>query len=667
MGFQEKFEQNKVVDAIFTKNMQFFELLSPDVYAEFKSYEPQNLTLAFDESEHINIINRKTGRFVYPERPEQYADKQVDKFLRDTKASVIRFYNPHVVDTQYLHHEMMDSLVELRGDASMPEFFAQDEQLIQQLFIVGIGSGLHIKALLEQKDLNNVVIIENNKDSFYLSMYFVDWESIFRAVKGQLKIIIGDTEKEILDNLHQYTYEVGNYVFTKMFVYRHYVNSTLDTLLENFFKKLLAPSAAAGFYDDEKVGLAHTVENCQRNIPPSTVGLLQRKIHCQLPAVVIGNGPSLDGSEHFLRANKDKMILISCGSSLSALEGMGIKPDIHVEQERPYDTYRWLIKSTTESFRQGIYFYGLNTVHPDCFSLFDADKTGQCLKPNDLGSIYLSRSIKKGHTLSFADGSNPTVTNFGLSLCVLLGMKNVFLAGVDLGMKEIDKHHSEKSYYAKAKDESPNIFKFIEATDDKFKIKGRDGKELYTNAAFNSSKLNIERLIDKYGLNVKNLSDGAEIRGAAFENNDYIVKEVAGKDKIKTLQALHEMVFSSEGVLPESKDKVKSKVIIEAEGLFSQLREILKLTVENEEQLVNRLSEIRNSFWQTKLDGYTAMLFKGSIETMLSAVYSVVLYGGAENYSENFAKSCQIVNRFLEQVEEDMKHNLYNLDTYCNL
>lgn len=667
MDFQARFEKNKAIDAVFTKNMQFFKAGWTEVYDEFLNYKPVKLTLAFDDNEDVNIVNIQTGRFVYPEEPHIYAEKQVELFMNNQIANVVRFVNSHIVDTKYIHHAMIDKLIELRGDSMMPHFLPKDEEVIQQLFVIGIGSGLHLKEVVEKSNINQLVIVDDNKDTFYLSMHFVDWEEIFTSVKGNVKLVIGDSEADILDNLHEYCYEVGYFALAKTFVLRHYANETLDRLISNFFKKLIAPSSAAGFYDDERVGLAHTVENCARSIPPSTVGLLQRKVECQFPAVVIGNGPSLDKCEAFLRDNQDKLILISCGSSLSTLQNMGLKPDIHVEQERPYDTYRWLTKSTTAEFREGIYFYGLNTVHPDCFGLFDEDKVGQCLKPNDLGTIYLARSIKKGGTLSFANFSNPTVTNFGLSLCTLIGMRNVFLAGVDLGMKDVEKHHSEKSYYKQLKIDTPDILKSIETTEDKFLVPGRNGQRVYTTPALNSTRLFIEKLIEKHELSVFNLGDGAEIKGAPFTDFDIPIADMAGKSKAKTLAALHKVVFPGGVIDPQSKEQVLLSMQKETKSFFMHLKKIMSKKLNTEEELVSALSEIRSEFHEANLNSYTHMLLKGTVETLLAAIYSVVVYANKDKYQEVYSKCCEIIDPFLDEIEHDIEKNFYNLDTYTNL
>ena len=75
-----------------------------------------------------------------------------------------------------------------------------------------------------------------------------------------------------------------------------------------------------------------------------------------MPVFIIANGPSLDDSIDVIAANKDRAILISCGSAISALHKVGIKPDIHVETERTKIVYDFLVNLNDPEYLQDIFF-----------------------------------------------------------------------------------------------------------------------------------------------------------------------------------------------------------------------------------------------------------------------------------------------------------------------
>ncbi|WP_315981291.1 6-hydroxymethylpterin diphosphokinase MptE-like protein [Aliamphritea spongicola] len=143
---------------------------------------------------------------------------------------------------------------------------------------------------------------------------------------------------------------------SKYYIYYHYENNAMKQFINNFQRQMKKVTYGYGFYDDERVGLSHTIENTHRGYPVSRVSLLQRKDTVDVPVIIIGNGPSLDESINFIKANRERAIIISCGSSFGTLKRLGIKPHIHIEQERPQATYDWLKSSTDEEIRKGVYF-----------------------------------------------------------------------------------------------------------------------------------------------------------------------------------------------------------------------------------------------------------------------------------------------------------------------
>jgi len=329
MRKQTKLEKNQAADQRYTQNLAFFRVNSEELYQTFVNYQPQDLTLAFDEDENVSIINRKTGRFVYPENPASYAQKQVDQFLKSDNASIVKFFDPNVVKTEdYHHNDMMDRYMALYGDKLRPICHPKSDQVIQQLIMIGIGTGLHIEELLRKQKVRNLVVMDSNLDALYLSLYFVDWSKLFREVTN-IEIIIEDDEEGFFERLHVYFSNMGTFLLGKYYVYHHYQNPLLERVVDNFTFKLASSNAFVGFYDDERVGLAHTVKNIESNLPFARKMLDMKK---DLPVFVVGNGPSLDHSIDFLKANQDKIIIISCGSTIGTLQKIGLKPDIHVEQ-----------------------------------------------------------------------------------------------------------------------------------------------------------------------------------------------------------------------------------------------------------------------------------------------------------------------------------------------
>lgn len=663
---EQRFKKNKEIDAQYTKNMLFFKESAPEVYDTFINYVPENLTIAFDE-EDVVLVNKATGTKVYSKSPREFAVDQVDEFLNFGNANIVKFFDPKVKKTENYHHnDMMDRFIDAYEDKPKPIYRPKNEDVIQQLFIAGVGTGYHIVELLKKQRVHNVVIFDDSLDALYLSFYFIDWLEVFSLAEGGVEIVIEDDESGFFNRFGNYFSNVGNFFLSKFFVFQHYKRPLLNEVLDNFTFKVKNVNSALGFYDDERVGLAHTVANLEKGVPVSKISLLQRGAKNDTPVVIVGNGPSLDDNVDFINRIKDRAVIISCGTTIGTLERLNIKPDIHVEQERPLNTYDWLASSTTESFREGVYFYGLNTVYPDLFDLFDQDKLGMCVKGNDAGLVYLTYSLLKGNTLAMADSANPTVSNFGMSLCTLLGFHNLYLIGVDLGMKSLSEHHSKSSVYHENKEIEKNTNSLFDRLGS-LEVEGKNGAKVWTNAIYDSSRKMLEGLIDKYNLNVKNLGDGAKIKGAEFVDSSTIVFPELDVGKNDLLASLHSSVFSQEGVAGPERELVKKHFSSDMGYLKAKLFDDLGREVTTESQMVAAFSDFRYSFYNSNLHPFTKSLLKGSVEMILLGVYSTVAYNGKKNLQSSYEQCLLAIKDFIAEIERDVENRFYELDRYTTI
>src|SRR5690606_32739099 len=53
-----------------------------------------------------------------------------------------------------------------------------------------------------------------------------------------------------------------------------------------------------------------------------------------VPAFVVGTGPSLDGLLGFIKENQDKAVIFACGTAIDPLLANGLQPELWVMMER---------------------------------------------------------------------------------------------------------------------------------------------------------------------------------------------------------------------------------------------------------------------------------------------------------------------------------------------
>lgn len=660
--------KNKKADELFTKNLALFKKVLPPLYELYKSYSVSELTLAFDSDKHINLKNIN-GNFVYPEKPQSFADKQYQQFVDRCQPTIIKYGDSSAtVLDDYLHHHMTTDLLGLYGDGARYISKGLNEKSVQTIIVLGIGAGFHIEKLALENDIKNLILYDLHLDSIYLSMHMIDWAPIIKKYSQSgynIEFCAGKTEDDSFIQLTKLFKRIGNFNISKFYVYDHYNSDKLDSLVKRIKGNAHDIVFGMGFYDDERVGLAHTIAAANEDYPVSRISLMQRKVYCDVPVIIVGNGPSLDENEQFLRENADKAIIISCGTSLGTLEKKGIKPDIHVEQERPYNQYVWLENSTTKEFRKGIQFFALNTVHPAVYTLFDKGKSNICVKPNDLGAVYLFNSLDKiaGNGFSLAEMCNPTVTNFGLSLCTLLGLRKVILMGVDLGISDPENHHSKDSaYYGNT---SLDFAEYIRKQG-MFQTEGSLGGKVWTTHVYSMSKVTIERLIAKQKMTVVNLGQGVKIEGAIAASKGELTLDGPVVDKSSIVTDLRSSVFSRKNITPFPKEYLQQKISKDVHVINDKIIELLEPGLVSEEEVNRVLRNIHYAFRESAQDSFVFGLLEGSVNYFCSILASLIALSSRDDLENTYSQARTIIIEFLNKQKVDVVERFFELDNYTN-
>lgn len=158
------------------------------------------------------------------------------------------------------------------------------------------------------------------------------------------------------------------------------------------------------------------------------------------PAVICGAGPSLNDVADQLRAVQDRALLIGCGSALSALSHLQVRPHVGIAID-PNAREKECLKGC--QYKDLPLIYG-NRLYPEVFELFDGPY-GYIRSPT---ASALERAIEDD--LGFSEDEIGldlgrealSVTTLALSLACFWGCSPIILAGVDLA-------YAGKSHYAK--------------------------------------------------------------------------------------------------------------------------------------------------------------------------------------------------------------------------
>jgi len=500
--------------------------------------------------------------------------------------------------------------------------------------VIGGIDGGHVLNDAVTKGIKHLVVIEPDMASFYHSLQITDWPSVFQQFErngGTLYLHLGPITFEIKERLSRHLQQIGTYQAAHIFIGSDRSEGGLSAL-KSVIGCLQDCINSLGFFDDERVGFAHSIqklEDKERFLTYIEPPWIDR------PIVVCGNGPSLSKLLPQIKRWRDRMFLMSCGTTIGTLYQAGIKPDFHVEQERPKLSSNYTKLRTTQEFRDGITCIGLNVVHPQTCELFE-DRLF-ALKANDFGAIVAKKFLPNAPQLKFV---NPLASNAGVAFSTYLGFKQVYLAGIDCAYADDGQSHA-------------NGFPTMKIRESDLELPGNFRKTVKSEPLYNESKKAMEYLIlSNKRTTYYNLSDGARIQGArptkkfkprgtklvsktqvlaGFKPTDFDVD----RDDIR--RAYAGAMFKTKSVIDSIPDKIASR----DEAFFF---------IDHVYEHLDGVKRNNPFFWY---------LVKGTLSTQL-----VFLAGCADLSLPHFDRASAVLKELAEEIHQQIKDNLFSYDDW---
>jgi hypothetical protein len=492
----------------FETNMAALRLRFPVVHLRLASIvRPQSRITGSLETGDLNLDLGHTA--LYTPDAESFADAQLGRF----RTSPSRFYmNPPGNEEAPRQHQHFIAAALYEYGRNRP---VSATPLVPMdgggfLLVYGIGLGCHLPALFAEAEVRHFILIEEHLEFLYQSLHLHDWAGIFEtlAERGQsLRFVFGSEPRHVAAQVHWYMRGQGFGLIDGSFIFRHYSSMMLDKAYEEFTQSLSLLSISIGFFEDELAMLS----NCGPNLIWFDYRLLdvRPRVEIDLPAIIVGSGPSLDGSIEILRSLRDRVIIFSCGSALRPLLSAGIRPDFHCELENSWQAFHSIchIVDTLGDDLRGITLIASTTVISDMLPLFkerilyfrDSVSSTGLWCPDHCG-IY---------------GTAPTCTNLALRAATLLCFKELYLFGVDLGTRDPAQHHSRASIYYN-EERWTGVLESEPQNQMSIEMPGNFGGKAYASPILHWARMMMAQGIEAFSFSkIFNCSDGVAIPGTA--------------------------------------------------------------------------------------------------------------------------------------------------------
>lgn len=518
------------------KNLEYFRKYRPEIYNYFHNYEPTHCELVITPgSTDVDLID--SGHSCYKGLAKEYSRSEAVEFVdKNSNRNVKRSYQPPWFAQKSAKRFAKRFLRKsIEGSTLTPKTYRgyQFDGVFPSVVFLGCGLGYHIEEMVERSDVINAVVFEPDPDRFALSLFTVDWEEIckkFRARGRSIEFSVASSPDDMEHLKRVIASTVTGLIplypyFT--FFYNHLVSVELFNLTQELEKELPVLSVNWSDYDTQLFPYRNAYHNFKRD----TAVFDPRSEEDDLrPLVIVGSGPSLDSRIEDLKAVRERVVVVSAGTSLRALLAHGVRPDYHVELDPSNIIYSMLTDVDKTFGLNEIVLIHCQTVNPQVPGLFDH------AIPFFNASSYIASLL--GLWGLAVPGASATCTNAALAVSYLAGARNIFLFGTDYGYIDKNRTHSSRSVYGATQDEGAEqvVSEGVKANRrSAFKIAGVNGSEVLTQADYYTAKQKVEHFIQdvaraEVSLSVRNCSDGADIVGAEWLSSEQFLREISEFD-----------------------------------------------------------------------------------------------------------------------------------------
>lgn len=655
--------------ARYKNNLSAFKKYHPEVSDFFKSYVPTRYIVDASDG-FLNAIDVNTGEAFYKYPSYLTAKLQFDAFTQSPNIKKFNFDSEEKNEGKFIHVDSVDAMISLLPGKNEKQRVSSTlhSNHLSSLILFGVGTGYHIELFSQHYDIACLYIIEPDLDLFFLSLFSINWDfvlSTFDQRGSQVHISLGEQKENFFSDLMKKSATNGRYQMSHVAGYVHYQSDEISALLTEFNRRYLEMGQGWGFFDDAVMAIGHTLENIKNQVPILKKSAVSTTDFTDLPVFIVGNGPSLDGLIDEIKAYKDKAIIISCGSALSALYQYGITPDFHCEQERTFPVAEKIEHYCPADFLKNIVLLAPTTVHPAVFSLFQ--QSIMAAKMNEPSSSLLLRDELGKQLFEAYHFINPTVANTALVMGYNLGFKNFYLFGIDLGHKQGGNHHSKKSIYYTEDEQDLDLYQTNKAG--LIELDGNLGGKFLCDSFFYQSNKNLSNQVLAFkDLHCFNLSDGAAIKGTKAQSLESFNAALNAYPNITKKPLLHKAL--------------KDNVYCDDQALYNRLvtdldyqyfddvcQRLLKLN-RKEASSIKEASVLllNNTIVLNTLTEHAHALLQGTIMHM-QVVLTQLLYSSKneksaiENFNQGMVFYCQFIEKASVYYRENAEKSHYIVDS----
>jgi len=166
----ERMQHQLQLESQYKKNMAYFKKISPKIYETYKDYKPNKHQLHIDSHNKINLINIGSKKPAYFKDPKSFAQEQIEEYFKNPKQLHTIFSCSAEWNPRHIHVKSVNKLITQFKSLNIDNNRVQNKK-IGLLVMTGCGLGHQIIDIMNKTDVQNIIIYDSEKDSFYSSLH----------------------------------------------------------------------------------------------------------------------------------------------------------------------------------------------------------------------------------------------------------------------------------------------------------------------------------------------------------------------------------------------------------------------------------------------------------------------------------------------------------------
>lgn len=393
--------------------------------------------------------------------------------------------------------------------------WAQQLQLCaDELILIGLGCGYHLKALLE---LHPKVQVHGFEPNDQLLLAGVQGGLFFDLPISRIRSIgvaSCHDEEGFLQSVSHFFQSILNQLlhqkFEILFVpsYQRLFQKEVGVISETF-KKLVSGQrhelqVNVGF---EKLWTLNALKNLPYTLKSPSAGVLKEKVHGK-PLIIVSSGPSLEKEIEVLKRSRDRAIILAAGSSVNGLIHHGVFPHAVISYD-PAPPNKKVFDLLATYDVQIPFIFG-TTIYHEILSEYQYDNLFHVIISQDTVTpqVYQRLGIDPGPIVSDA----PSIAIVALQLAIWWGTNPIIFVGQDLAFPE-------NKYYAAGVSHLRDPLLTDEERKSYFEVEKVGGGSVLTSSGLNRMRENMEAVIKQVSqgsperLFINTSAEGARIYG----------------------------------------------------------------------------------------------------------------------------------------------------------